>query len=89
MAPEGPADKPPDPHEYVIKDWREVDPGRFHAFVRLIREQGYRGRYRAPYRPEVEMTNHYLQIGDWIYWFIYPTMLNRERAEHRKHEPIP
>jgi len=25
----------------------------------------------------------------WCYWFIHPNMLNRERAEHRKHEPIP
>jgi hypothetical protein len=35
------------------------------------------------------MTNHYLEIDGWCYWFIYPKMLNRERAEHRKHEPIP
>jgi hypothetical protein len=35
------------------------------------------------------MTNHYLEIDGWCYWFIRPNMLNRERAEHRKHEPIP
>jgi hypothetical protein len=34
------------------------------------------------------MTNDYLQIDDWIYWFIYPRMLNRQRAEHRQHEVI-
>jgi len=35
------------------------------------------------------MTNRYLEINGWCYWFIYPNMLNRERAEDRKHEPIP
>ncbi len=35
------------------------------------------------------MTNQYLEINGWCYWFIHPNMLNRERAEHRKHEPIP
>jgi len=34
------------------------------------------------------MMNDYLQIDDWIYWFIYPRMLNRQRAEHRQHEVI-
>ena len=34
------------------------------------------------------MTNHYLEINGWCYWFIYPRMLNRERAEQRKREPI-
>jgi hypothetical protein len=28
-------------------------------------------------------------IGGWCYWFIYPKMLNREQAEHRKRKPIP
>ncbi len=81
--------KTPDPHEYVIKDWREVDTSLFDGFVRLIKAEGYRAEYRAPYRPDYVMTNHYLEINGWCYWFIYPNMLNRERAEHRKHEPIP
>jgi hypothetical protein len=34
------------------------------------------------------MTIRYLRIGDWIYWFIRPNMLNRQRAEHRQHEVI-
>jgi hypothetical protein len=78
----------PDPHQYVIKDWREVDANSFDAFVRLIKAEGYRATYRAPYRPDYVMTNHYLEINGWCYWFIHPNMLNRERAEHRKHEPI-
>ena len=84
----GDTGKTPDPHEYVIRDWSEVDAGRFEAFVRLIRAEGYRAEYRAPYRPDYLMTNHYLELGGWCYWFIHPNMLNRERAEHRKHMPI-
>ena len=55
----------------------------------MIKAEGYRATYRAPYRPDYVMTNHYLEINGWCYWFIYPRMLNRERAEQRKHEPIP
>ncbi len=29
----------PDPHEYVIRDWREVDTDEFDAFVRLIKAE--------------------------------------------------
>ncbi len=85
----GDTGKTPDPHEYVIKGWREVDSNLFDAFVRLIKAEGYRARYRAPYRPDYVMTNRYLEINGWCYWFIYPNMLNRERAEDRKHQPIP
>ncbi len=85
----GDTGKTPDPHEYVIKDWREVDERLFNAFVRLIKAEGYRATYRAPYRPDYVMTNHYLELDGWCYWFIHPNMLNRERAEHRKHVPIP
>lgn len=85
----GDTGKTPDPHEYVIRGWREVDADLFDAFVRMIKAEGYRATYRAPYRPDYVMTNHYLEINGWCYWFIYPRMLNRERAEQRKHEPIP
>jgi hypothetical protein len=84
----GDTGKTPDPHEYVIKDWREVDVNLFESFVDLIPAKGYRATYRAPYRPDHVMTNHYLEIDGWCYWFIRPNMLNRERAEDRKHEPI-
>jgi hypothetical protein len=86
--PTTPVQKPPDPHQYVILGWREV-PGRdFERFVALIRAEGYRGRYAPPYDPGRVMTNRYLQLGDWVYWFIHPNMLNRHRAEHRQHEVI-
>ncbi len=79
----------PDPHQYVIKGWREVDTELFDGFVWLIKREGYKAKYRAPYRPDFVMTNHYLEIDGWCYWFIHPNMLNREQAEHRKHVPIP
>ena len=84
----GPANKPPDPHEYVIFGWQDVPREQFDGFVALIRAEGYWGRYTPPYDPSMTMTNDYLQIDDWIYWFIYPRMLNRQRAEYRQHEVI-
>ena len=68
----------PDPHQYVIREWREVADNDFDRFVELIRQDGYH-----------EMRNWYLEIDGWCYWFISPRMLNRERAEDRKHVPIP
>jgi len=79
----------PDPHEYVIREWREVDADLFDEFVRLIQAEGYGATYRAPYRPDYVMTNHYLEVDGWCYWFIRPNMLNRERAKDRKYVPIP
>jgi hypothetical protein len=85
--PEGPENKPPDPHQYVILGWPGVEADELWRFVALIRETGYRGTYRAPYRPEFVMRNHYLELDGWCYWWIDPKMLNRERAEERKHVP--
>jgi hypothetical protein len=89
QVPEGPAQKPPDPHEYVILDWPEVDGLKFAAFARLIHRDGYSARYTPPYRPDRSMVGRYLQIGDWIFWHVYPNQLCRQRAEDRQHEPIP
>lgn len=77
-----------DPHAYVILGWREVDAATFWRFVALIRAEGYRGRYAAPYAPDRVMTNTYLRIDEWIYWFIGPRMLNRQRAEDVQHTAI-
>ncbi|HET6831317.1 MAG TPA: hypothetical protein VFH44_08220 [Solirubrobacterales bacterium] len=82
------AGKPPDPHQYVILEWDEVPSDGFARFRELIKQDGYRATYRAPYRPDYEMTNSYLELDGWCYWWIYPNMLNRERAEDRKHVPI-
>ena len=81
-------DVKPDPHQYVIRVWREVDDEAFDRLRKLIGIEGYRATYRAPYRPDLEMWNRYLEIDGWCYWWICPNMLNRERAEHRKHVPI-
>lgn len=88
QVPVGDTGKCPDPHEYVILGWREVDQYDFGRFVNLIRAEGHRGQYTPPYRPGAVMTNDYLQVDDWIYWFIYPKMLNRHRAEHRQHTRV-
>jgi hypothetical protein len=84
-----PSGKPPDPHQYVILEWREVPSHDFDCFRALIKQHGYRATYRAPYRPDYEMRNWYIEIDGWCYWWIDPNMLNRERAEVRKHVPIP
>jgi hypothetical protein len=88
MRPTGPANRPPESHEYVILEWREIDSEGFAALVRLIRVEGYRGRYTPPYDPSKVMENDYLEIDDHIYWFIHPNMLNRQLAKHRQHEVV-
>jgi hypothetical protein len=85
--PGGPLNKPPDPHEYVIAEWSEVDAEQFWRFVATIRRLGYRGKYTAPYNNRT-MTNWYLRLDGWCYWFIRPVMLNRCRAELKQHEPL-
>ena len=42
-----------------------ADTSVFDLFVRLIKAEGYRARYRAPYRPDYAMTNRYLEINEW------------------------
>ena len=44
-----------------------MDANLFDAFIRLIKAEGYRARYRAPYRPDHVMTYHYLEINGWCY----------------------
>jgi hypothetical protein len=75
------------PHEYVIREWREVPTAEFDAFVNLIRERGYRAVWTHPDRG-VRYTNTYLDLGEWAYWFIEPNMLNRERLEHATRERV-
>lgn len=77
-----------DPHAYVILGWREVDARMFWQFVELIRAEGYRGHYAPPYDPDRVMTNTYLQVDEWIYWFIGPRQLARHHSSRPQHEPI-
>lgn len=77
-----------DPHAYVILGWNGIEREAFWGFVDLIRSQGHKGRYAPPYAPDRAMTNTYLQIDDWIYWFIWPKMLNRQHKDHQQHKPI-
>lgn len=77
-----------DPHAYVILGWREVDPRMFWRFAELIRAEGYEGTYAPPYDPDRVMTNTYLQVGEWNYWFIGPNQLARHHSSCRQHKPI-
>ena len=85
--PEGPLNKPPDPHEYFILGWQKASNADFFRFVATIRQRGYQGRYVAPYSGR-SMINRYLQVGDWCYWYIGPKMMNRCRADAKQHEPL-
>ena len=69
-----------DPHWYLIVG-DTIDSTTFWAFVRLIRAKGHRGTYVARYRPETPFTNHYLEIGDQVYWAIPPRQLCRTLIE--------
>jgi hypothetical protein len=82
-----PVEAPPDPHEYTVLQWQEVDRDGFWKFVRLIREFGYKGRYAPPYAPDQTMINSYLEIDGHIYWAT-SQLINRQKAEHRQHEII-
>ena len=85
--PEGPLQKPPEPHAYVIRAWDNVDSAGFDAFRQTINRHGYKGRYTAPYNNRT-MTCQYLVLDDYVYWFIPPQMLNRTLVENRQHDPI-
>jgi hypothetical protein len=82
--PEGPLNKPPDPHFYQIGSAPEIDQEEFWRFVRTIREHGRRGRYVAPYNTRT-LYNTYLVIDEYVYWFVRPMMLNRTLVEFRQH----
>lgn len=77
-----------DQHWYLIVG-DTIDAATFWAFVRLIRAEGYLGAYVARYRPDKPMTNHYLEIGEYVYWAIPPNQLCRTRTEFGQNEPIP
>jgi hypothetical protein len=86
--PAGPLNKPPDPHEYSIREWCGLDlMDTFASFGRLIKVEGYRGRYTPPYSGRVQH-NSYLRIGEYVYWLIPPRMLNRTPADTIQHEPL-
>ena len=86
--PEGPLNKPPDPHQYVILGWESVDTEQFWWFVDHIRGHGYRGKYTAPYNNRT-LYNRYFELDGFVYWFIRPMMLNRTRVEYQQHERLP
>jgi hypothetical protein len=78
----------PDPHQYVVESWAEVDRDQLWAFAQLIKELGYRGRYSAPYNPDRSYVYRYFRVDAWVYWHM-GKLINRCPAEHRQHEVLP
>jgi hypothetical protein len=85
--PEGPLNKQPEPHEYLILSWYEVPAESFWRFVNLIRATGHLGRYTAPYNGR-SMVNRYLEIDGFDFWAL-PPQVCRARSDHRQHTRLP
>jgi len=84
--PEGPLNKPAQPHEYVIGTWDEVDDVAFRRFAATIKLRGYKGRYTPPYNGRT-MVNTYLVVDEYVYWSV-PNQLCRTLVADRQHEPL-
>lgn len=83
------------PHQYVVKGWDrdDITEEEFWAFVDLVKTRGRQEIWTPPAewvrrwggRP---MTNRYLYIGEYAYWFTWPRdsvpMLNREHVSVQK-----
>jgi hypothetical protein len=84
-----PSGRPPDPHQYVILEWREVPKRR----VRALPHPDPRGRLHGdqpgalPARSRDEEPVH--RDRRLVLLVDLPAMLNRERAEDGKHVPVP
>jgi hypothetical protein len=77
-----------EPHSYVIRGWSSVDPDELDWFTTLIRREGHRGRYTPPYSGKAQV-NRYLDLNEYVYWWIWPRMLNRTRIDFAQHERLP
>ena len=90
------------PHQYVVLGWDrdDITDAEFWSFASLIKAEGRLEEWTPP--PEwvrrwggKPMTNRYLYIGDFAYWFTWPKrsvpMLNRERQrpEHADEDAGP
>ena len=76
-----------DPHWYTILGWG--DQGPFTEFARIVRDLGYDAYYTIPYPPHKRMLNQYLEIGSYVYWYIWPRQLCRTRIEWGQREVVP
>jgi hypothetical protein len=73
----------------VIRGWQAVDSDDLDWFVALIRQHGHKGRYTPSYSGKRQV-NRYLDLPDgFVYWWIWPRMLNRTRIEFGQHERLP
>ena len=86
------------PHQYVVKGWDrdDITDDEFWGFVALVKSNGRKEEWTPPAewvnrwggRP---MTNNYLYIGEYAYWFTFPRgrvpMLNREHVSVQEETP--
>ena len=79
------------PHQYVVRGWDRDDliEEEFWRVVALIKTQGRLEEWTPPQEwvrrwGGRRMTNRYLYMGDYAYWFTWPRgsvpMLNREHV---------
>jgi hypothetical protein len=86
------------PHQYVVLGWDrdDITDAEFWSFASLIKAEGRLEEWTPP--PEwvrrwggKPMTNRYLYIGDFAYWFTWPKrsvpMLNREHVSVQESTP--
>ena len=75
-----------DPHWYVMRHY--VDGSEFRKVASAVRKLGYRAEYIRPYNPR-PLRNNYLELGEYVYWWIYPNQLCRTKIAWRQHRPLP
>ena len=86
------------PHQYVVLGWDrgDITDAEVWSFASLIKAEGRLEEWTPP--PEwvrrwggKPMTNRYLYIGDFAYWFTWPKrsvpMLNREHVSVQESTP--
>lgn len=67
------------PHQYIVKEWPEVEEDLFEEFVHHIREEGYPDNFYSK-------TYIYYRVDGWKYWTMgapveETTVINRARIE--------
>ena len=64
-------------HRYVMSFWPEVAEADFNAFARLVRAEGYKGKWGPSPRNGRSYASIYYEAGSWTYWW-FPRCFNRE-----------
>ena len=83
------------PHQYVVKGWQKDDltEEEFWEFARIVKALGRIEEWTPPaeWVGGRVMTNRYLYVGEFAYWFTWPRksvpMLNREHVSVQQESP--